>query len=134
MNIPEEISKACSFLKSAEKENDGEEKAIKFEKGMDYIESYIENNPDISDELRTYITNLRRSYMRSLLNQLHLIIAKTGMYECVLYIIILEREKESVNYAFEQDTKLKENYHKAQKIWFGYFSKNKVDKIREIFR
>ncbi|MCD6398479.1 MAG: hypothetical protein J7L08_01025 [Candidatus Aenigmarchaeota archaeon] len=119
---------------SAGKENDSEGKVTKIAKGMDLIKSYIQNNPDISDELRTYTTNLRRTYIYSLLKQLSLIIAKAEMCDWIMYIIILAEEKETVDYVFEQYPELKENYHKAEKIWFGYFSKDKVDKIREIFR
>ena len=134
MNIPEEALKARGFLDSAEKENDSEGKAIKIIKGMGYIKSYVQNNPDISDELRTYITTLRRAYIRTLLDQLPSITAKAEMDDCIIYILILEEERESVNYTFEQHPELKEKYHKAEKIWFGYFGKDKVDKLREIFR
>ena len=57
MNIPEEISKARGFLDSAEKENDSEGKATKIAKGIDYIESYIQSNPDLGYDSVLYLTN-----------------------------------------------------------------------------
>lgn len=129
MNIPEEISKARGFLDSAEKENDSEGKATKIAKGMDYIESYIQNNPDISDELRRYITNLKRTYTRKLLEQLPSMAVKTEIDQCLQYIILifLKLEKD-IDYVIKQHPELEENYHKCMKTWseFGFF-----DEIRK---
>ena len=128
MNIPKEISKARDFLDSAEKENDSKGKATKIAKGIDYIESYIQNNPDISDELRWYITNLKRTYTRKLLEQLPSMAVKTEIDQCLQYIIIFLKLKKDIDYVIKQHPELEENYHKCMKTWseLGFF-----DEIRK---
>ena len=112
MDIPRDILEARSFLEQAEKESNPERKLKELREGIDLLELYKEENPNISEELSTYIKNLRRSHTRSLLSQL-LSISKIEFEAWFDYIVLLiTKLEDEINYAIENDPELKENYDK----------------------
>ena len=74
MKLPKDILEAQNFLEQAEKESNPEsnpeQKIYKLKKGMEILQFYLEDNPELSQNLKIYITNLRISHTRRLLSQL----------------------------------------------------------------
>jgi len=123
MNIPEEILQARGFLEMAEKESDPKRKINKLKEGIDLIDSYIEDNSDITAELFTFIKNLRRAHTRRLLGQL-VSITEIEIEEWFQYVLMfVDRLKEEISYVTEQDSELKKNYDEFWNIWSDVLKK-----------
>jgi len=70
INDPQEVLKAIHLLEVAEKSLDPQVIIYKFEEGIDILKEYIEENPNVSDETKNRIINIKISHTRQLLKQL----------------------------------------------------------------
>lgn len=80
--------------------------------GIEILQFYEEDNPEISNELRTYVTNVRRSHTRRLLYQL---VEKQNLDIEVWFqyvLLLLNKLKEEKQYLIERDPELKKKYDK----------------------
>ena len=121
MELPKDIIEARNYLEQAEKERNPERKVDELKGGIELLEFYLEDNPDSSQELVTYITNLRRSHTRRLLSQL-LALKKIEIETWLQYIVlIVVKLKEEVKYVTEQDPELNKNYKEFWNVWSDVF-------------
>jgi hypothetical protein len=121
MELPKDIIEARNYLEQAEKESNPERKVDELKRGIELLEFYLEDNPDSSQELVTYITNLRRSHTRRLLSQL-LALKKIEIETWLQYsVLIVVKLKEEVKYVTEQDPELSKNYKEFWNVWSDVF-------------
>jgi hypothetical protein len=117
MDIPREIREAQSSFERAEKERDPYQRAKELEKAIDLLNSFLEENPDPSEKIRTHITNLRRTHTRRLLDQvptLNISDIKTW----VKYIRLLTLElKDERDYATEGDPVLRAKWDRVWRLF-----------------
>lgn len=117
MDLPNDIIEARNHLELAEKASNPERKINELKEGIDLIEFYLENNSGLSEELKTFITNLRRAHTRRLLSQL-LSVKKIDFETWLQYIVfIITKLEQEVEFTTNQDPELKKNYDEFYVIW-----------------
>lgn len=117
MDIPRDIIEARLFLEQAEKELNPERKVEELQEGIDLLDLYIEEHPELLGEMSILIKNIRRSHTRRLLSQL-LSIKNIEIETWFEYIVLLiTKLKNEMNYAFKNDPELKRNY---EEFWNVY--------------
>lgn len=65
-----EVSEAVILLKKSEKSSDPKSRIRDFEAGIDILNAYLEEIPNVSDETKAHISNLKISYTRQILRKL----------------------------------------------------------------
>lgn len=98
LDLDEELVDAREAFKNAEKEKNPDKKSEELENGVDILDSYIEEHPNAPGEIIEYITNLRRSYTRRLVEQLLLVNYIEFNTWCKYYIILFTRLKVEIDY------------------------------------
>lgn len=123
---PEEVVDARRCLEAAEKELNPERKIEELEEGVELLDLYIEENPDMPESTRTLIINLRRSHTRRLLVQLFSL-KEIEIENWFKYIVLLiTKLKNEMDYVTSQDTNLKISYDQ----FFGIYGDVFVEAIR----
>lgn len=119
MKVPKEIAEARKYLEDAEREPDPERKMANLKEGLDLLDFYQEDNPELSEEIMTFIRNIRRAHTRRLLVQL-LSMKRIDIEIWLDYIVLLiVRLKDEVSYATDEDPSLKANYDEFWELWSG---------------
>ena len=117
MDFPIDVIEARRLLENAEKEGNPERKFNELKEGIDLLELYLDDNPESSEELTTFITNIRRAHTRRLLSQI-LSIKKIDFETWLQYIVfIITKLKNEVEFVTEQDPELKKNYDEFHHVW-----------------
>ena len=109
---PKELSDAVELLKEFEKSDDYSRKENCFEEAMKIFEKYL-SDPNISNNDKDWINNIKISYTRALLNQLPVPIEK-GIWYLLLLIRFVSTEVKIIT---SQNTYLKEKYNELREYF-----------------